>query len=236
MVAGWSDFKRHWFFFKTLKQVVQTSPHVRVALAGYPGERTLQDIREWALFWGIEQHLQFHEWISPQEVSLLMQRSKVNVLWSRFEGNNRALVEGMLCDTPCILRKGHNYGYHYDYINAQTGIYASESDLAEKLLYMIEHHKEFSPRNYILNNHSFERATQLLGQSIREVECSETTVPWEGVLAYKINELHGMQYFSAESEQLFAEDYAFLRTLIRHAAGSAQKNQRPFFETSGLEH
>lgn len=214
MIASWSDFKRHHQFFKALAKLKKQGYKYTVALAGYPGQWILDDIKSMAKYHSVFDQISFYECIPSNEVSNLMCRSKVNVLWSRFEGNNRSIIEGMFCDTPCILREGHNYGQHYDYINSQTGIFSTEGDFPKNLKYMIKNHKNFSPREYVLNHRSCEAATDILNRALK-TEVISGGGRWTRDAVIKVNALHGMSYHDSEDYKRFYHDYEFLASQVR---------------------
>lgn len=214
MVASWSSFKRHSYLLKALSQLNKKGKRLNLSLVGYPGDMTLEDIKALAHQHGVFEQTTFYEWITPEEVSDLMRRAKVNVLWSRFEGNNRSIIEGMFCDTPCVIRAGHNYGQHYDYINSQTGMFSSEAELSSTLEYMVENFERFSPREYVLNNRSCLKATELLNAVIR-TRVEESGGLWTQDIVPKVNELHGMHYYNSGSAETFTESYNFLRESLR---------------------
>jgi glycosyltransferase involved in cell wall biosynthesis len=167
MVAGWGGYKRHWAFFAALRELRKRRISTKVALIGYPLDRTIADLRRLAELFGVSDLIEFHEWLGPEEVNRLLNRAKVNVLWSRREGSPRSIIEGMFAGVPCILREGFNFGHRYDYINPQTGRFASEYNLADILLEMIENYPHFSPREWVLEHMSCQRSTALLNEAMR---------------------------------------------------------------------
>lgn len=209
VISAWAGFKRHYFIFKALQELKKKYPKVRVALIGYPGDLNLQDVKDMASNMHVDDLISFHEWLPPDEVSQLLQRSKVNLLWSRFEGLNRAIIEGMFCNVPCILREGFNYGDKYPYINEKTGLFSSESDLADNLKYMIENHENYSPREYVLSNHTCIKATEILKEKINEVEITAEMTATKS-LSVKINALHGMAYFESDERNQYSDDEAYI--------------------------
>src|SRR5262249_40002323 len=146
-----------------------------------------------------------------------LNRAKVNVLWSLKEGVNRAIIEGMLAGVPCVLREGFNYGYHYPHVNSQTGCYSSEKGLPDVLLRMIERYGDFSPREWVLNNMSCHKGTEVLGRVIKDTALSLGEV-WTRDLAVKTSELNGQRYWDPADKERFADDYKFLREAVRGKA------------------
>jgi glycosyltransferase involved in cell wall biosynthesis len=214
VISTWANFKRHYFIFKALVELKKVLPDLSVALVGYPGDLSLQDVKQMAENMGLADVVNFHEWLPPEEVSQLLQRSKVNLLWSRFEGLNRSIIEGMFCNVPCILREGFNYGDKYPYINAETGRYSSESKLADNLNVMLKNYENYSPRSYVLNNHTCIKATQILREKINVVE-REVGNELTNDIAVKINALHGMDYFEADERSNYHNDEAYIISQLK---------------------
>ncbi len=212
MVAAWEAYKRHREFFLALAKLRKQGHKYKVVLCGYGGE--LDYIKGQAEKIGVADQITYHTKIPPQEVAKLLNRSKVNVLWSRFEGNNRAIIEGMFCDTPCILRKGHNYGQQYDYINPKTGVFAAEHELASTLKHIIENYDTFSPREYVMENRCCIKATEILNNDIKQVALKRG-MPWTEDLRIKVNALDGMTYFDEGDSEYFKDDYAYLTSCIK---------------------
>ena len=212
MVAAWAPYKRHYEVFKALKELKTRGKSYRVVLAGYSG--SLETIKFWANYFGISDWITFYDSITPAEVGKLYARSKVNILWSRFEGNNRAIIEGMLCDTPCIIRTGHNYGEDYEYINSKTGEFANESDLPDKLVCVIENFRSYSPRQYITSEHSCIVATERLQQVISKLSYHSANQKSK-YLAVKLNMLDGMEYFHTSDSGRFRDDYQYLASCVK---------------------
>lgn len=214
MIAAWAKFKRHEMFFKTLKTLKSRNKHYKVTLVGYPNDLTQDDIKALARKYDVLDMLTFYEWIPVTDVAKLVGRAKVNIIWSRFEGLNRAIIEGMFCDTPCILRQGFNFGMQYPYINEQTGRYADESNLHQTLEFIIENSQAFAPRDYILNNHNCHIATQQLALAIKKHDENfivESLLP-------KTSELNGMKYLNEEDHEKMSKDYIYLAQHIKAAS------------------
>jgi glycosyltransferase involved in cell wall biosynthesis len=214
MVAAWSDYKRHFQFFRGLARLRQAGHRLQVLLLGYPGGRTKNDILRQAAFCKVADQLEIHEWEPYAQVNDAVNRAKVNVIWSRKEGVNRAIIEGMFAGVPCIMREGFNYGYRYPYINPTTGCFASERDLPAKLLSMIQSSHRLSPRDWVIANMSCQRATTILTEIIGKTAASRGE-PWQGGLAVKVNKLSAMAYWDPGDADRFEPDYNFLRTTLR---------------------
>jgi glycosyltransferase involved in cell wall biosynthesis len=215
MIASWADFKRHGQFFSAVRRLRKRRPSLKVVLVGYPAGRTKEDIRRLAIHQGVSDLIELYEWLAPEQVAAILSRSKVNVVWSRREGVNRAIIEGMFAGVPCLIRTGFNYGYQYPYVNEMTGCFAAEQELPDKLEWIIENPFRFSPREWVMDHMSPQRATQLLGESIRKVALARGERWSEGPVV-KVDRLHDMAYWEEADRQRFGADYAFLRTALRN--------------------
>jgi glycosyltransferase involved in cell wall biosynthesis len=216
MVAGWGEYKRHHRFFAALGHLRRAGHQLRVLLLGYPAGLTRQDIVQQAKFYGVADQLEIHESVAYRQVNELVNRAKVNVIWSRKEGVNRAIIEGMFAGLPCLVREGFNYGYRYPYINNQTGCFVRERDLPARLLWMVNNAHRFSPREWVLANMSCQRSTSLLSETIGKT-AAERGESWHEPVAVKVNWLSSMQYWDSQDASRFEADYAFLRHALRPA-------------------
>jgi glycosyltransferase involved in cell wall biosynthesis len=219
MVASWGSYKRHYWFFRALGQLRKAGRRLRVLLLGYPYGMTREQVLDQAHLCGVADQLELQEWVPYEQVNEQINRARVNVLWSRREGVNRAIIEGMFAGVPCIVREGFNYGCPYPYINPQTGCFASEKTLPETLLRMIDQHEQFTPRDWVSAHMSCERSTQILADVIGRT-AAERGEPWTGNLAVKVNKLHGMEYWDPQKAKQFEGDYEFLRATVRPAVAS----------------
>jgi len=215
MVASWAAVKRHWRVFKALRTLRTRGHRLKVALVGYPLDKTLARVRDEARHFGVADQITFHEGLRQEEVAALLARSKVHVLWSRQECSNRAVIEAMLADVPVIVRKGLTYGYHYPYINPQTGRFVAEDDLADAILDMIANRTSFSPRSWVLDHMTPQHATAALEAAIGR-EASTLGERWSEGLVVKTASLHSQAYWNPEDRRRFTADYQFLESLVRH--------------------
>ncbi|MFT7422172.1 MAG: glycosyltransferase involved in cell wall biosynthesis [Psychromonas sp.] len=213
VVAKWSEFKRYYYIFKALQTVKLSLENIKIVIVGYTGDQTLNQIKEMARKFNLEDNITTYEWLPPSEVADLLVRSKINLLWSRFEGDKRSIIEGMFCNTPCILREGNNYGQRYDYINPETGDWANEKTLPNRICKMLKKDFKINPRKYVLENHNCHIAIRTIQTAIGKVDNSFIDVPIDN-FEMKINELNGMQYFNPLAEINFTSDYDSLSNSI----------------------
>jgi len=214
MVASWSPFKRHSRLFHALAVLTRRGRKLRAIMVGYPNDCTLDDIYRSACHYGVQGQLEFFERLSPEDVNVQLNRAKVNIVWSRREGVNRAIIEGLFAGVPCILRRGFNYGHPYPFINPQTGRFASEASLPDALLNVLDRHLEYSTRTWAMRSMSCQRAADALGDAIKATAVAAGE-RWTTALAVKVSHLDTMRYWDETDIDTFAADYEFLRSAIR---------------------
>jgi hypothetical protein len=189
-----------------------------VSLLGYGTANELANIVSEADHYGVRDQLEFFEWLQPEEVNYQLNRAKVNVIWSRKEGVNRAIIEGMFAGVPCILREGFNYGYPYPYVNEQTGRFANEETLPDVILELLESSGRFAPRDWVMSNMSCQRATEIIGSAVRDLAVSRGEA-WTVDPVVKVCYLSDMRYWDESDRSKFETDYGFLRSTHRSATG-----------------
>jgi glycosyltransferase involved in cell wall biosynthesis len=166
MVANWGTHKRHAQLFRALRDVRDRD--VRVLLCGFAwANRTADDIwREAAAVDNPRVRIEILENVPHAKLAEYVARSKVFVFLTRKEGDNKALVEAMFADTAVIVYD-KTIGGAGSRVNGATGMFASDEQLAEKIVYMLDHHREFTPREWALANTGSAIATKLLDDVLR---------------------------------------------------------------------
>jgi glycosyltransferase involved in cell wall biosynthesis len=214
MVSAWATYKRHAGVFAAMRQLRRRGVNLRALLIGYAGDGSLtrDQLYDQAKYFGVADQIEIQENLPIEEVTNQVSRSKVHILWSRREGFNRAIIEAMLAGVPGILRAGHNYGQHYPYITPQAGQFADESNLADVMLNMVEHHAEYRSREWVMENMTPQIATARLNQSIKRVALSRGE-PWSSDIVVKTVRLQRALYWTPEDAARFVADYAYLRSL-----------------------
>jgi glycosyltransferase involved in cell wall biosynthesis len=214
MVGSWGPYKRHYRFFSALATLRARGEKLRAVLLGYPGYYVMDDILRQAQYYGVDDQLEVYERLPPEEVNVQLNRSKVNLLWSRREGCNRATIEGMFADVPCIIRDGFNYGHHYAHINPQTGCFSSERALPERILWVMRNRDKFAPRAWVLQHMTCQRSTAILNEAIRQV-ATAAGENWTRDLAVKLTYVDRMRYWDEDEGRQFESDYSFLHSVMR---------------------
>jgi glycosyltransferase involved in cell wall biosynthesis len=211
MNSAWSGFKRHDEVFEALARLRARGIKLKTLLVGYAGDMTRADVESMARRHGVFDQLEILEKLRPHQVNEVMNRAKVNLIWSRREGSNRAIIEGFAAGVPGILREGFNFGHKYPYINRQTGVYASQATLPDAILAVIRDRASFDPRTWMVENMSPQIATREIDERIAAYAARKGE-PWSrGELAQKVTSLHSMAYWDENERAKFAADYTYLK-------------------------
>ena len=177
-------------------------PRVRIACVGQPWPRTMADVQSLAQYYGVADRVDFYDSVDQAELNRLYSRSRAALLWSRKEGSNKSVIEAMLADIPVIIRHGHNYGTHYEFVNPETGVFAREEELPGLLDALHEGtFGPFAPRRWALEHWSPQRATCTVEEAIYG-DCA-------GRLAEKVNS-PDLQYRSPDAARALKPEYDVL--------------------------
>jgi glycosyltransferase involved in cell wall biosynthesis len=213
-VAAWGEYKRHAKLFRALREVKRRRGHLKAVMVGYPADLTMKELKFYARHYGLADDIEFHEWISPEEVNALYSRTKVNVLWSRREGSGRSPIEGMLAGAPCVLRSGFNYGESYEHINPATGCFSTEAGLPDTLISYLDADLKMDPRSWVLKNMTPQIVTARIADELRRL-AEQNSEPWTEGLVEICGYLNGQIYWDPADKLKFEGDYEFLRSCLR---------------------
>ena len=165
MVANWATFKRHWVLFRALRELPDS---YRVVLVGQPDSgRTMANIEAEAEAFGVRDRIEIMECLSIEEVTSLQCRSKASLVFSRREGSCVVVAESMFADCPVALLEGAHIGSSA-FVNPETGVHLSESQLAMGLKELVSKSSGYSPRKWAMDHISCFRSIEILNQSLRE--------------------------------------------------------------------
>jgi glycosyltransferase involved in cell wall biosynthesis len=211
MVANWGKHKRHATLFRALEQFRDRD--LRVLLIGFPwAGRTIDDIRaETARITNRRVTFDIRENIPHREVATLVGQSKVFVFLTRKEGDNKSVVEAMFADVPALVYD-KTVGGTVNRINPQTGMLASDEELAAKLRHMLDHHQEFAPRRWALEHSGSRIATQVLDDTLRGA-VRAAGGRYERGIVQKTNNPN-LAYKNAADRAAFEADYEFIKSCL----------------------
>jgi glycosyltransferase involved in cell wall biosynthesis len=214
MVANWARHKRHSRLFSALSTIRDRD--VRVLLVGFAwSNRTADDIRrEAAAMNNPRVTVDIRENVKHETLSALLAQCKAFVFLSRKEGDNKALVEAMFADVPAIVF-ADTIGGAGSRVNASTGIFAADAELARKIVYMLDHHREFSPRAWALAHTGSAVATRVLDDALRAAVTASGGRYTRGIVE-KTN-APNLAYKEPARRAEFAADYDYILGCRRKA-------------------
>lgn len=214
MVASWAAGKRHAQLFRALSRI--TDRKLRVLLIGFPWYgRTAEDIKREAEIVGPNVQIDVLDSVPQHDLAGYLSQCKAFVFLSRKEGDNKSLVEALFVDIPAIVY-AETIGGAKSRINPATGILATDDELTEKILFMLDRYQSFSPRAWALEHTGSVNATRVLDEAIRSKVIASGGRYTEG-LVEKTNSPN-LTYRDPTCRERFEGDYEFIRSCRRDAA------------------
>jgi glycosyltransferase involved in cell wall biosynthesis len=184
MVCDWFNYKRHYALFRAMARVKEHGLQAALASTAKGDRENLLNV---ARYYGVQDNITFLQTnLRPEQVNVLYNESKVNLLLSYKEGANKTLFEGMFAGTPAVLIR-NNVGVNKTYINDDTGRLIDERDLPETLVMFAREYGRFSPRRWAMENISCERTTEKLNATLRTVALQRGE-EWTEDLRVKVND------------------------------------------------
>jgi len=212
MVANWGAHKRHAELFRALSRIEDRK--IRALLVGFPwAGRTVSDIRREArVVAGRQIEIEIVEQISQVELARYLSQCKAFVFLSRKEGDNKALVEAMFADVPAIVYD-RSIGGAVSRINPATGVLSSDAELSDKICFMLDHYRDFSPRAWALEHTGSPIATRVVDDALRRAATEYGGRYTRGIVE-KVNSPN-LAYREPELRAAFQADYEFITSCVR---------------------
>jgi glycosyltransferase involved in cell wall biosynthesis len=211
MVSAWDPLKRHDVLLRALARLRdERARPLRAVLVGYPMRWTRERVERAVARHGLEAQVTVLDSVPHAEVARVLADSKVSVLLSRREGANRAVYESLFCDTPVVVPRGHR-GVNLDHVVPETGRLATDDDLADVLLSLVDDRSGLAPRAWALRNTGWPVATRRLEEALASL-ARERGLPWTRGLVAKRN-APGLRYARAEDRVAMEPEY---ERLARH--------------------
>lgn len=169
MVSIFSDVKRHYHLFESLKKC---QDKLKVALVGVPWPKSMEELANEARYYGVQDQITFFEGVSQKKINMLLNESKCFLLLSKKEGSNKAGIEALFSNIPAYYIKGYNYGHQYSFINSKTGGFIEINKLAQFLdnLDALIDNTIFSPYEWVLHNQNPVTSTDTIIKSLKKIE------------------------------------------------------------------
>lgn len=212
MVSAWDPLKRHEVFFRAAARRKQNGERtLRFALIGYQMGWTREPIEKLLRQYDLERDCDLYEMIPHAQVARIVADSKVSLLLSHREGANRAIYESMFCGTPIIVYR-HQCGVNLEHVNVRTGLLADTDELGAAIGYVLEHHEEFDPRQWALENAGYGNATQTINAALRQMSQRRGLAWTKDIVAKK--SAPELRYAQPGVYRIFAEEYERLKDYL----------------------
>ena len=187
-IARWCQLKRHELFVRA----VALTPYQFIKSGNFYRGGTVEEIKlredimklSESLNAGIEfpySNLVDNEGFADAgKINLLINRSKIGILTSLNEGNNRFKTECMSADIPVLIPEDIAGGAAKKHLNSLTGALfePSPEGLAKAIETTLRNYTAFHPRSYILENTGIKRSTRKL------VDALNTLARMDGLTEY----------------------------------------------------
>lgn len=170
VLAGNPNFtKRMHAYLRAISRI--DDPYYNCALVmGKLGEH--QKILSLIKHYGVDDRVTVFERMSQEELNVVLNRSKVNLLISLREDSNRALFEGFFAGKRALLLR-ENVGVNKEYINEHTARLIDERALPDELVCMKGIWDRYQPRQWALDHISVTRSTERIAARLREIAAGE---------------------------------------------------------------
>jgi glycosyltransferase involved in cell wall biosynthesis len=212
MVSAWDPVKRHEVLFRALAAIrTERARRLRVALVGYPMRWTRARIERQMRRHGLEADCDVFERVPHAEVARILADARASILLSRREGANRAVYESLFCDTPVIVPAAHR-GVNLDHVGPDTGRLATDEELPDAILDVVDGRSRFRPRAWALAHTGWRAATASLEGTLREA-ARRRGAPWTTGLVGKTN-APGLRYAEPGAWREFEPEYESLAAYL----------------------
>ena len=212
MVAAWDPLKRHEVFLRAASNLKQERGlRLRIALVGYNMGWTREQIEQLLHEYDLERQCTIYEDVPHAEVARVVADSKASLLLSHREGANKAIYESMFCGTPIIVYR-QQCGINLDHVNTRTGMLADDDELADSIVYVLEHSEEFDPRGWAIENAGYANATRKINEVLSEMS-QRRGLPWTRDIIAKKN-APNLRYAEPDVYGQFEEEYQRLNEFL----------------------
>ncbi len=205
MIAAWVKYKRHWAVMKGLGEWKKIRPDFKAVFVGYPSDVKMADIQKLARKYGVESNCTFFEQIPASRVSEVLQKSRMSINFSEYEGMPKACYESLFCDVPLIVYK-NNHGFRLSWINEKTGMLADDGELATVLEYIRTHPEQFSPLEFVSSRAGYEKTTRILNDALKEIAV-RSGEPWTLDIVAKKNGSYFVPNYATDEIRLQMEPH-----------------------------
>jgi glycosyltransferase involved in cell wall biosynthesis len=212
VIASWQRIKRHEALFDAVRKCGDTVS--KIALIGYASSgRTRTDIIREAGRYGVEGKVDIFEDISRADVGRIIGQSKIGVMLTLREGANKGIYECFFSGVPVVISE-RNIGVNREHINQHTGLAASDDDLPEKIVALLQNTYQYAPREWALKVTGYKNATRQLNDCLKS-RAARSGEDWTQDIYAKKNDTNAR--YASEQDRIAADAAtAHLRDLLRN--------------------
>lgn len=175
LVGNSTYVKRIHIFLKAIKSI--NDPAYKAAIVLGKWGEFYERIIDLIDFYGVDNNITVYNNLSPKDLNILYNKSRVNVLLSLKEGSNRVIFEGFFAGTPGIVL-AENVGVNKSYLNSQTGKVIKEGFLPKTLVTFRDNFDNYSPAEWSRANISCFCTTKKLSRVLMDSrfgsDCSDS--------------------------------------------------------------
>jgi hypothetical protein len=182
-VTSYRAGKRHHVYLRAIAKMNDSS--YRAAFACGKWGKSKQTVLDLISYYGVEKNIDIYESLRQDELNLLLNKAKVNVLFSKKEGSNRSIFEAFFAGVPGLVLK-NNIGMNKEYINKYTGLLVDENEVCDTLLYFRDNWMQFKPHEWAMENISPLKTTDKLNSALKSISIQEG-MEWTADIVPKVN-------------------------------------------------
>lgn len=184
-IANYNPIKRVERFILAVFRIQKIRPGFRAALvlAGH-GDKKKQ-IKDIISRFERSVNIDYFDAMGQDQLNVILNRSKVNMLISFREGSNKGLAEGLFSGTPALLMAENSGGNHV-HMNEFTGKVVKDRNLESAMLWFSDNYQELSPDAWVQQNMSPEVSAAKLSSVLKKYELDDGQ-KWERELIPKVN-------------------------------------------------
>jgi glycosyltransferase involved in cell wall biosynthesis len=210
MIASFMKLKRHAILFRAMRKM--RPRRIKVALIGRTWGRNRQQFEQQVREAGVADDVTIFQGLKGPEINQVLNRSKVNLLLSKVEGGNVALMEAIAAGVPCVVYKDI-IGPRLSDINEETGLLSGDDELHHVLPEAIDRYAHFRPREWFLRNTGPHNSTRKLDEVLR-MATARRGEEYRTPIVGKENRL-GLHYLNQDDEHRMNEGWHSLAEAVR---------------------
>lgn len=197
-VSNHNTIKRNHIFLKVISKINDPTFKAALVCSGWGDYRkyNLELIERLKL----KDRVDLIEKQNQNELNVILNKSKVNILLSLKEGSNRSLFEGFFAGTPGIVLE-NNIGTNKSYFTKESGSVIKEKALLKTLIWYKDNWQKLSANKWATDNISIFKTKDKLDQHLKELS-EKQNLQWSAGIALKVNSPEATIYPANNSSHL----------------------------------